>query len=68
MKNSLVKYQYSTKDIGIVRLDREHGGFEKYLEDAGNDGWKLVGLIPKYLVNDPNHTINGYRFVFIRPK
>lgn len=68
MKQSMVKYQYSTQTIGVERLDREHGGFDKYLEDAGNDGWKLVGLVPRYLVNDPNHTISRYTFVFIRPK
>lgn len=68
MKQQMIKYQYSTQDISLNRLEREHGGFDKYLQDAGNDGWKLVGLVPRYLVDDANHTINGYRFVFIRPK
>lgn len=64
----MVKYKYSVQDISLNRLEREYGGFDKYLEDAGNKGWKLCGLVPRYLVDDPNHTIHGYRFVFIQPK
>jgi predicted N-acyltransferase len=68
MKQPFITYQYSRQLISVNRLEREHGGFDKYLKEAGDDGWQLVGLVPRYLVDDSNHTISSYEFVFMRPK